>query len=81
MLIFLSGMLLVGCASAKATASMKTQDANAVQQGPNVVQNAPGKQECRVVSPLDKDKAQQHPKLRKSTPGTFCGDKDVSDDF
>lgn len=78
----LSGMLLlVGCTSTKATAPMKTHDANAVQQGANAVQNAPGKQECQVVSPAGKAKAQQHPKQRKSTPGTFCGDKDVSDDF
>jgi len=81
LLFLLSGMLVAGCASTKTTASTKTQGANAVQQGANAVQNAPGKQKCQVVSPADKAKAQQHPKQRKSTQGTFSGDKDVSDDY
>jgi len=73
LLFLLSCMLLAGCASTKATSPMKMQETNAVQ-------NAAEKRECQV-SPPDKTETKQKPKLRQSTPGTFCGDKDVSDDF
>ena len=49
-------------------------------QKANAVQKAAENRERRVSSP-GKAETKQQPKLRQSTPGTFCGDKDVSDDF
>ena len=73
LLLLLSCMLLAGCASTQATYPMKMQEANAAK---NSLENRES-----LVSPPCKTEIKQQPKLRQSTSGTFCGDKDVSDDF